>query len=355
MPPAPPGIRQRAVYSELLVSTGLLFERRHKARQLADLAQLHLQAKCYLDRWVNSEQEAREVEVTLEDEGEQSPGISDVPGDDLNVGGPVIRSVASDAAYTSEDNWNVYHRTGTKVYLTKTNNLNYEATGYSLQSDFADTDCIDTPTQLAASSSVDSIVQVYSVATAASGDTVVSICGEENTVVGASAETHAAENKERYPNRTVAKIIWTCCFLTQIIVSAVIVASLHLSNRWNWHEKFRSFHIVYPFVTYFSTRVIAQTAIDWALTRYVRSYNTPAKTDTRLELYHLINGAINNTCLVLAVAAASLPNIASEELIVYATETSAYFGIIAAILAINLIATVYQCCSKYRLLRDLSA
>ncbi|GBE59289.1 thiamine pathway transporter THI73-like protein [Babesia ovata] len=355
MPRAPPGIRQREVYSELLVSTGLLFEKRHKARQLADLAQLHIQAKCYLDRWVSSEQVNREVEVALEGEGEQSPEIFDTPGDDLHAEGPVIRSVSSNAAYDAEYNWGDHHRTGTKVYLATSSSVNEEGPECGEQSDVGDADDIDNPAQSATTVLVDNIGRVDPVAKTTSGDAVVNILGEDETPAGALEETGDAKKIKRYPNLTVAKIIWTSCFLTQLIVSAAIVITLYLSNRFGWNEKFRSLHIVYPFAAYFSTRVIAQGAIDWTLTRYVRSYQTVAKTYTRQELYRVINGTINNTCLVLAVAAASLPNTVSEDSITYATVTSPYIGIIAAILSINVVATLYQCFSKYRLLRDLSA
>ncbi|ORM41823.1 uncharacterized protein BXIN_0585 [Babesia sp. Xinjiang] len=345
MPQAPPGICHREVYSELLASAGLLFERRYKAQQLADISQLQQRAKGYLARSLTNvvlNQGHDNNQGSLEGRSSKSPSPLNAGKEDYDECTP--ESIGHEAYEEVEPTSNEFHRIGTRVLLAVTDperpeNIEEDVKGSRY---LEDTSSVGARIEIVHNSDI-----IEEAASDIPGDVRVNIEGVPEL-------GYDEEGASPLPNRKRLRNIGLCCLAVQLLVSALLVALLYLCVHLEWLNNVDKLHIIYPFVVYFSTRVIVQGMFDWYMKRYLRLFTIPttatAAVSLGLDRTRLVKAIANNLCLVLAVVAAALPREIINQLQPRKTLNNIYFANIAAIFTINVIATIYQ---YYRIGREM--
>ncbi|GIX61712.1 thiamine pathway transporter THI73-like protein [Babesia caballi] len=355
MPRLPPGICHREIYSDLLAKAGLLFDRRYKAHQLTDLSQLQRQAQSYLEK---------SLSTGLPHQGDRLHLDSDETKSHQSISGVSVRNELSDDSTTEsvthsppgifsretlqqrDVDSNGFQHVGTSVILTRD-----DPDDSGLPEKELDTNT-DTPsatvaratTRIGSTPDAPVVRRSTSVSDATTEDVRIQIDDSLVNQAGVPNIPHAEDEALRSLDykRVSRSGIW--CLVVQIFVSAALVVPLYFFVLLNWHEKFRSFHIVYPFVVHFCVRVIVMGSFTLLLKRYIRSCASPPSaappTATGIDGFHWTSSLVNFICIFLAVVAAALPYGATDAIAPQWVVTNVYLGIIAAILAINILATL---------------
>ncbi|KAK1933187.1 hypothetical protein X943_002580 [Babesia divergens] len=327
----PPGISRRKVYSETLENTGSLIEERYKEHQLEDLPQLRQQANQYITRSMTNKivktyqmQSAKGEEIPFSNSIDTLSDAIDHPADCAldSVGNSPRNSETVDTLEREDKTPLGFQRLQTKVVLDISGaGTNHENTGeHTLQSTSNECEAV-----------VRSRLTDFSIDANSDGN----VCLTMHAM-------HAKEDPALPDKRKTIGSIGRWCLAVEAIISVALIAILLVLVIWDWGHHLRTFTILYPFVVYFTLRIVV-VFFDCLLSRYIRAHNlsTPARSHsaTGCSRTHTIKELFNNICIILAVAAAVLPYGSEFGTMTVQQVNGIYFALIVLIYTIRIVAT----------------